>query len=117
MALWLAAGETRRLRSVRARLSRGSLFLSPIVLVEMEILREIGRIRSPAADVIELLAEEYGVEEAPGDAREIGRHARLLGWTRDPFDRLIVAHALANHATLITADETIRQHCPEARWD
>jgi hypothetical protein len=28
-----------------------------------------------------------------------------------------VAHALANDAILLTADETIRAQCPQARWN
>jgi PIN domain nuclease of toxin-antitoxin system len=117
VAVWLAAGEARRLRPVRALLRRSPLFLSPIVLVEMEVLREIGRIRKPVADVLEVLTDDHGVMEASGDVHEIGHHARQLSWTRDPFDRLIVAHALAARATLLTADETIREHCRQARWD
>ncbi len=117
VAIWLAAGEKRRLRPVRKRLQREPLCLSPIVVVEMEILREIGRIRRPVADVMDVLMEGYGVEQAKGDVGDIARYARSLGWTRDPFDRLIVAHALANHAMLLTADATIREHCREACWD
>jgi PIN domain nuclease of toxin-antitoxin system len=116
VALWLAAGDKRRLRPVAPLLARGVLFVSPIVVVEMELLREIGRIRGPVSDVLEVLTEDHGVSEAPGEAREIGHHARLLGWTRDPFDRLIVAHALASRATLLTADETILDNCAGARW-
>ncbi len=38
-------------------------------------------------------------------------------WTRDPFDRLIVAHAKASGlAPLITSDEKIRLHYPRAIW-
>lgn len=83
----------------------------------MEVLREIGRIRGPVADIMAILGEDHGVEEAGGDLREIGLHARLLGWTRDPFDRLIVGHALAANATLLTADETILQNCSHALWE
>lgn len=83
----------------------------------MEVLREIGRIRHPVADVMEILTEDHGIEEAPGELREIAENARRLAWTRDPFDRFIVAHAQANRATLLTADETIREHFSDARWD
>ena len=34
--------------------------------------------------------------------------AQSLTWTRDPFDRLIVAKAMAANAKLITHDENIR---------
>jgi PIN domain nuclease of toxin-antitoxin system len=116
VALWLAAGEKRRLRPVEKILRRSSLFVSPLVIVEMEVLREIGRIRNPVDAVMEILIEDHGVEEAAGDLREMGHYARTIGWTREPFDRFIVAHALASRATLVTADETIRKHCPQARW-
>jgi PIN domain nuclease of toxin-antitoxin system len=116
VAVWLAAGDTRRLRPVASRLRRGPLFVSPVVVVELELLREIGRIREPVDEVLDVLAE-HGVVVAPGELRDVGEEARTLGWTRDPFDRLIVAHASASRATLLTADETIRKHFPRARWD
>ena len=38
-------------------------------------------------------------------------------WTRDPFDRIIVAQAKANGlAFLISADEEIGKHYPRAVW-
>jgi PIN domain nuclease of toxin-antitoxin system len=37
-------------------------------------------------------------------------------WTRDPFDRLIVAQALLHDAPLITKDEHIRRHYAGALW-
>jgi PIN domain nuclease of toxin-antitoxin system len=38
-------------------------------------------------------------------------------WTRDPFDRLIVANAKANgFAWLISADEEIARHYPRTVW-
>ena len=117
VAVWLAAGDKRRLRPVQARLRRSHLFVSPFAVVEMEVLREIGRIREPVTDVLALLAEDHGVQEARGELHDVVGYARLLGWTRDPFDRFIVAHAQASRATLLTADETIRERFSDARWD
>ncbi len=116
VALWMVAGERRRLRPVEKELRHGSLFLSSIAIVELQILFELGRVREPVEEVLDILFEDHGVEEALGDPREIGRHARALAWTRDPFDRLIAAHALAQGSVLLTADETILAHCPSARW-
>ena len=36
--------------------------------------------------------------------------------SRDPFDRLIVAHAKAGNAPLISKDENIRRHYRRAIW-
>lgn len=116
VALWMVAGERRRLRPVAKELRSEPLFLSPFAIVEMQLLHEIGRILKPVEAVLDLLFEDHGVEQAAGDAGEIARQARALSWTRDPFDRLIVAHALAHGSLLLTADETIRAHCARARW-
>ncbi len=117
VALWMVAGEKRRLRPARSLLGRATLFLSPFAVVEMEVLHEIGRLREPAAAVLDILREDHGVTEARGDLGEIASRARRLGWTRDPFDRFIVAHALSGGAILVTADEAIREHCAQARWN
>lgn len=116
VALWLVAGEKKRLRPVAAVLRKAESWVSPIVVVEMEILREIGRISAPVDEVLDILVTDYGVREAPGELAEVTRQARHLGWTRDPFDRLIVAHALAAGVSLLTADERILAHCKTARW-
>jgi PIN domain nuclease of toxin-antitoxin system len=117
VAVWLAVGDKKRLRGAAKLLSRGDLFVSPFVAVEIEVLREIGRIRQPASMVLDFLRTECDVQEATGDLAAIGRWAQTLGWTRDPFDRFIVAHALAARAVLVTADQMIREHCAQARWD
>lgn len=117
VALWMVAGEKRRLRPAQALLARATLFVSPFVAVEIEILHEIGRLRAPAATIVDILREDHGVAEARGDLGEIAGRARHLGWTRDPFDRLIVAHALSVGAALVTANESIRKHCAQSRWN
>jgi len=39
-----------------------------------------------------------------------------LIWTRDPFDRLIVATAALNQAPLITRDRRIQEHYARSVW-
>lgn len=39
-----------------------------------------------------------------------------LTWTRDPFDRMIAAHAIVADTPLLTADRTILDHLPLASW-
>jgi PIN domain nuclease of toxin-antitoxin system len=116
VAVWLVAGERRRLKPVERELRKGPLFVSPMAVLELQQLHELGRLRAPAEQVLDILSEDHGVEEAPGDFRDIALRARALSWTRDPFDRLIVAHALDHGSTLLTIDETIRANCPAARW-
>ena len=42
--------------------------------------------------------------------------AERLSWTRDPFDRLIVAQASLAGAPLVTKDRMIRKHFAKAAW-
>jgi PIN domain nuclease of toxin-antitoxin system len=42
--------------------------------------------------------------------------AMPLSWTRDPFDRLLVATALLHEAPLITRDARIQEHFAGAVW-
>lgn len=117
VAIWMAAGEKRRLRPIERHLKRDALFVSPVALLELSFLYEIGRIREPTEEIADVLRAEFGVEADGGDVGDLAAFARPLRWTRDPFDRLIVAHALSRGATLLTADESIREHCASARWD
>ena len=46
----------------------------------------------------------------------VAENAAEQKWVRDPFDRLIVGHASANDAPLVTKDEKIRKHYRRAVW-
>lgn len=80
---------------------------SPIVMLELELLHEIGRGLVDAAQVCKFLNRELDISESPERMSEIVRHALPLRFTRDPFDRLIVAHADLLRVPLITLDQQI----------
>ena len=43
--------------------------------------------------------------------------ADKIRWTGDPFDRVMVAHAMANGGSpLVTSDREIRKHYSPAVW-
>lgn len=50
----------------------------------------------------------FAVDDVPLAA--LVRHALTLDWTRDPFDRLLVAHSLARQVPFCTTDRSIRSH-------
>jgi PIN domain nuclease of toxin-antitoxin system len=82
----------------------------------MQVLREIGRIREPVERVVDILHAVHDIEVHAGELSAIVEVARTLSWTRDPMDRLIVAHAVAESATLLTADARILECCESAFW-
>lgn len=115
--VWLYAGDLARFPAgARKRLEREELRISPMVALELEYLHEIGRIAAGAAPVLDELGRILGLAQDEGDFLTVANAARSLAWTRDPFDRLIVGHALASGVSLLTKDETIRRHYRQAVW-
>lgn len=102
--------------SVRARraVDREPVLISPMVLLEMEVLHEIGRLRARANAIARRLSEHLDIRVAGEPFSDIVRTALDLGFTRDPFDRLIVAHAALLQAPLVTHDMLLQQHYPAA---
>lgn len=88
--------------------------VSPIVLLEMEVLHEIGRLRTSAAEIAKHLKEHLDIQVAGERFADVARAALDFGFTRDPFDRLIVAHASLLKARLVTHDGLLQQHYPHA---
>ena len=85
-------------------------------MLEMQFLHERGRIPDPAKAVFRSVADGMGLELSQVGFGDIVEAAETLGWTRDPFDRLIVATATAEGARLLTADEVIRSNFAGAIW-
>ncbi len=118
VVVWLYAGDLRRFSpAARRRLDREDLRISPMVALEVQYLHEVGRISEKADVVLSDLGRKLGLAQAEGDFSAVAAAAIDLGWTRDPFDRLIVAHAALSGATLLTKDRTIRRHFRQALWD
>jgi PIN domain nuclease of toxin-antitoxin system len=80
------------------------------VLLELELLHEIGRIRRSATVVADYLQQTLAISCANDAFAEVVRQALPLAFSRDPFDRLIVAHAACRRAGLITLDQHIHAH-------
>jgi PIN domain nuclease of toxin-antitoxin system len=91
--------------------------LSPIASLELSYLHEIGRARDSLATMLAALRKDIGLEIEDASVAELSQAAVGLSWTRDPFDRLIAAHAIVANAPLVTADRRIREHLSLAIWD
>ena len=114
--VWLYHKDAPRLAPALRHLAGKRLVVSPMVLLELQYLYEVGRATAPADAVFAGLAAEAGLSLSQASFADVARRALALDWTRDPFDRLIVATALAEGAPLVTRDETIRARVPSAVW-
>lgn len=115
--MWLFGGESHRLSSAATALIREEdVLVSPAVVLELQLLHEIKRVKEVALKVIERLSSEIGLAVCQLPFTSVLEHALDQSWTRDPFDRLIVAHAMVTEAVLVTKDARIRQHYRRTIW-
>ena len=114
---WLFVGQTASLSNLAKELVDGhDLLISPIVLLELEFLREVGKTEVPPAKILETLGSDLGLKVCAKPFGDVVHESLRLRWTRDPFDRLITAHASLNQNWLLTRDEGIRRHYKHAVW-
>lgn len=118
VVVWLYAGQVHRFsKSCWTWIDQSQLLVSPMVLLEIDYLKEIGRINIGADTLLGALAIDLGLQVCQRGFSEVVAIARRQSWTREPFDRLIVAQAELAQAPLVTKDKTIRHHYPRAVWD
>jgi PIN domain nuclease of toxin-antitoxin system len=74
------------------------------------MLIEIGRIRPRGRARAWSLADDdrWRLDEPPGG--EYFEEASVVSWPRDPFDRLIAAHARVRRYRFATADAALLEH-------
>jgi len=118
VALWIAAGKLKRMSSrALALIEKAELLLPPMSLLELEYMHELGRSKLQARDILSKLEHEVGLRLCDLPYAQVASTALDEEWTRDPFDRMIVAQAKANGlAPLISADEEIAKHYPRTVW-
>ena len=106
--IWVAQ-RSRRLEQFPWMPRYRPWIISPITLLEIQFLGEIGRIEVEDAFFAMLREDARFVLDEPGFDALI-RAALPLSWTRDPFDRLLAAHSLVRRMPLCTLDRTLRKH-------
>jgi PIN domain nuclease of toxin-antitoxin system len=117
VVVWLYAGLVEKFSPpVRELINEHEIDISPIVLLELQYLYEIQRVTKDATTIVTDLSPRIGLKVCDKDLNAIVSQALALSWTRDPFDRLIVAHAGLHDNLLISKDQNILDHYPHARW-
>jgi PIN domain nuclease of toxin-antitoxin system len=101
---------------VLEQVDKTDLLVSPVVLLEMRLLQEIGRLNIGPGEWLDLLRRDFGVTVCRLPLHRVVAESFGLPWTTDPFDRLIVAQAIAGKGELITKDQRIHRNFPGAVW-
>jgi PIN domain nuclease of toxin-antitoxin system len=115
--VWLYAGLADKFNApVRSLMNEQDIAISPIVRLELEFLHEIQRVTDDADTIVADLANRIGLMISSQDFNTTVSRALEISWTRDPFDRLIVANASLENSILVSKDQTILRHYPFAKW-
>ncbi len=106
VVLWLLAGDSRITPSVLTQINMAkNAYISTISLLEISIKVSVGKLKKPA-HLLDLMVD-HGFEELPINVSSLAKLESLPLLHRDPFDRAIVAAAMAAKATLITGDKQL----------
>lgn len=117
VAAWLFAGEVTRLSAAaRVAIQEDDLLISPAAVLELQYLYETKRVAENADLVVEDLRRRLSLRVCDLPFPDVARHALTLSWTRDPFDRLIVAQAAVRDAKLVTKDRALRRRYGASVW-
>ncbi len=116
--VWLYQDGPERLtpKGISAIEGAEQLLISPMVELELTYLHEIARINCAASTILDSLRRDIGLETCQQPFTAVVGEALSLTWTRDPFDRIIVAQAAHRTASLLSADQKIREHYSAAIW-
>lgn len=92
------------------------LVISPIVALELKFLFEIDKIMDTPQNILNDLNYMINLVVDEVDFYGVVKYSYSLDWTRDPFDRLIVANAIAKNSKLLTRDTLILENFKDAVW-
>lgn len=108
VVVWLYDGLGERFgKKAKRRIDTTGLRISPIVMLELAYLHEIGRLTQPQDKYIDDLIQRLDAKICEQSFESVASAAVSETWTRDPFDRIVVAHARAAGGKLLTADTRI----------
>jgi PIN domain nuclease of toxin-antitoxin system len=116
--IWLCEGLRDKLTpDAQEAIEASQVEISPMVLVELEYLFEIKRILKPPMALLNQLQALIGLRMSDHPFPAVAQAALLETWTRDPFDRIIVAQARSDgYSGLITADAKIQENYSKTIW-
>ena len=106
VALWWLTGSRRMPRTTRTRIERTPCVVSVASLWEVVIKHRIGKLNVTPALFRDAIVEAGALVLSVTDQHVLAS-AQLPTDHSDPFDRLLLAVAVAERLTLLTADEAL----------
>lgn len=118
--IWLCAEAARLSETARRTIDSADtdLVLGDVSVLEIALKWQAGKITLPEPPRvwIERQAGIWSIRSLPISREHMYRAVELPEHHRDPFDRLLVAAALAEGATILTPDPAIHRYPVSWRW-
>ena len=114
--LWMLAEPERLSAEVRRVIAdpNHTVFLSAVSGVEISIKRALGKLEAPSGLAAE--AEHRGLTHLPLTFRHAEVLDSLPPHHADPFDRMLLAQAIAEGLTLVTHDRKFESYAATILW-
>ena len=93
-----------------------TLLLSHVSVWEIQIKSQLGKLALPVPLLTLIEQQRNGIELLPITINHIVGIGSLPNLHGDPFDRLLIAQARTENASLITDDHWIRQYAVTTIW-
>jgi PIN domain nuclease of toxin-antitoxin system len=108
--LWWFADSPALHAPARATIAdpKNETFVSALTLAEIATKQAVGKLDAPF--ISDDLIEEQGMAGLPFTPRHGRKVVELPLHHRDPFDRMLIAQALEEGLTVVTADDRFRQY-------
>lgn len=107
--IWALVGSAR---SAPLAGFAGRIRVSPVSLLEIKLLKEVGRVREALGHTLEEIVHDPRWKLDSPSSAGLFAAAFDIEWTRDPFDRLLVAHASYRGWSLATGDRLLIERSP-----
>ena len=117
VTVWLYAGLVDKLTdAAKKAIDESDLFVAQMVRLELQYLFEIGRIKVKADTILKSLSNTIGLKVSDIAFNQIIEEALKISWTRDVFDRLLVAEAKILRHGFVSADRNIQSNFKQTIW-
>lgn len=87
-------------------------YIPTISVLEIQYLNEINRIHVEMDEILRIISEDDQYKTVSYDQHTMLQSLKLTS-TRDPFDRIILGHAIALATKIITHDRWMKREAPK----
>ena len=109
LLLWALGAPSKLPTRARSLLAKGDVYVSAASIWEISIKSSLGKLTADPREVLSALGPA-GFIELPINGEHAARVLDLPPIHRDPFDRLLVAQALAEPMRLVTNDAALARY-------